>query len=215
MKKYYPLLISILFGCIILSGCGKVKNDQVSFAKKTEAPNSQERSNNSAAEDETDDAEVTATPVPVNATISQKQNYSDTERSISVIGLQEYKKLKGDKYTDKASKGKKYLVLFLEVINKKKEKEYFNVNYLTAKVDGKNIENTFLINDPEGYPTIFTNIQAGTREGGFIVWEVPENWKKLTVNYTGWKESDGLTLKCVLTKKNLKNPGKYSLKSYG
>ena len=161
---------------------------------------------------EGDNAQPVETPVPKNATFSRKKEYSDSERTVSILGLQEYKKLKTEKYTDKASKGKKYLVLFLKVYNKGKDKNYFNVNYLSAKVDGKEIENTFLFNEPEGYQTIFANIAGSSTAEGFIVWEVPEKWKKMEVTYAGWRDSDGLTLDAKLTKKDLKNPGKASKK---
>ena len=159
-----------------------------------------------------DSAPPAETPVPKNATFSPEKEYSDSERTVSILGLQEYKKLKTEKYTDKAPKGKKYLVLFLKVYNKRKDKNYFNVNYFSAKVDGKEVENTFLFYEPEGYQTIFANIAGSSTAEGFIVWEVPEKWKKMEVTYAGWRDSDGLTLDAKLTKKDLKNPGKASKK---
>ena len=45
------------------------------------------------------------------------------------------------------------------------------------------IEHNFLVNEPKGYPTIFTHIPAGKSIGGFIVWEVTYNWKKLEFSY--------------------------------
>lgn len=73
-------------------------------------------------------------------------------------------------------------------------------------MDGKETENTFLFNEPEGYPTIYTNIAGGDTVEGFIVWKVPEDWKKLTVSYKGWKDTDGLTLDAALSRKGLKKP---------
>lgn len=137
-----------------------------------------------------------------------KQGYGDANREIAVIGLKEYKQLKGKQYTDKAKKGKKYLVLFLKIHNRKNDKDYFHVDYLEASVDGKKIENTFLLNEPEGYQTIFTNISAETIQEGFIVWEVPEDWKKLEVTYNGWQGSDGVSLHAKFGKKDLKDPEK-------
>ena len=93
------------------------------------------------------------------------------------------------------------------------EKDYFNVNYLTAEVDGKKTENTLLFNEPEGYPTIFANISGGETTEGFIVWEVPADWKKIKVTYKGWEDIDGLTLDADLSKKNLKKPSQYNGRS--
>lgn len=195
MKKYYYLFSMLLIGCILLSGCGKI--------------NENEQNTTSVSTNNTE-TPVLETPVPKEANLNCKEAYSDTGRTISILGFKEYKKLKANKYTDTARKGKKYLVLFLEIYNKGTDKDYFNVNYLSAKIDGTLIENTFLLNEPEGYPTIFTNIEGGNSKKGFIVWEVPQNWRKLEICYTGWKGSDGLTLKTKLTRTDLKEPEIYT-----
>lgn len=213
MKKIYSLLSLLLVVCIMLLGCDKTETTKGSSMAGSENQETSAQPDVSIGKDDHNsygqskpDSEIIETPIPTSATLSLKQKYSDTARSISILGLKEYKTIKTEKYTDKASKGKKYLVLFLEVCNKGYEKDYFNVNYLTTKVDGKEIENTFLVNEPEGYTTIFANIAAGDTAKGFIVWEVPKEWKKLDVKYEGWRDSDGLTLNAQLTKKNLKNP---------
>jgi len=197
---------------MILAGCGTIKSDTspTSAPENTNA-SSFASSDNNEASDSREDNKATAEPIEQKTfSLSSKQAYVDSEREISVLGLKEYKRLKGDNFTDKAPKGKKYLVLFLKVKNCLADKDYFNVNYLTAKLDGKEIENTFLLNEPEGYPTIFANIEPETSIGGFIVWEVPKNWKKLEVSYTGWQPGSGLTLECTLTKKDVKKPEKYN-----
>lgn len=221
MRKRKPFLVLLLIGCIFLTGCGKKEAANNSQAGVSDAPETNKNSekNNSATSDQeilpSDTASQTPeTPVPTAGVITTKQGYNDSEREVSILGLKEYKKLKSDKYTDKAKKGKKFLVLFLKVRNRTDEKIYFNVNYLSAKVDGKKIENTVLFNEPEGYPTIFSNIVADSYYGGFIVWEVPENWKKLEVTYNGWRDSNGLTLNSTLTKKDLSEPEEYSKYTY-
>lgn len=213
MKKQRYVISILLLSSILLSGCGKPQGASntaiIPTSTPTAVPASTAESNIDDFPD-TDGQETVETPTPKSATISFEKEYSDSERNISVLGLKEYKKLKTDKYTDKANNGKRYLVLFLSVYNKGTKKDYFNVNYLTAKVDGKKIENTFLLNEPEGYPTIFANIAAGATAEGFIVWEVPKNWKKLEVTYAGWRDSDGLTLDASFTPKDLFEPDKYS-----
>jgi len=163
---------------------------------------------------EGEDAQRTPLPSPDTHEISPSEDYKDSEREVTILGLKEYKKLKSKRYTDKAKKGKKFLVLFLSVRNNTDEKEYFHVDFLHAKIDGKEKENTVLLNEPEGYPTMFSNIMPQSHFGGFIVWEVPENWKKLEVSYEGWRDSDGLILNSTLTKKDLKDPKKYDPITY-
>ena len=124
--------------------------------------------------------------------------------------MKEYKKLKGDNYTDKAKKNKKFLVLFLSIRNTSNEKDYINPNYITAKIDGKEIGHTFLVNEPFSYPTIFTNIEPGRAIGGFIVWEVPKNWSKLEMEYSAWKNIDGLTLSAKFSPEDLSDPLMYN-----
>ena len=216
MNKQKYFMTILLVGAVLLSGCGKTQNTTNSNSPQATA--NEDSGGNPAKTDtpqetgsfQNPDNQIIETPVPKNASVNLKKEYSDAERTFSILGMQEYKTIKTDKYKDKASKGKKYLVLFLKIYNKGNEKDYFNVNYLTAKVDGKETENTFLFNEPEGYPTIFANIEGGETTEGFIVWEVPENWKKLTVTYEGWKDIDGLTLDAELTKRDLKKPEQYS-----
>lgn len=204
MKKLYSILSLILISSLFLAGCGTINSDTSSTSSSSQTKSSQ-------TDKKEKEEEATEEPIEQKeATFSSEQAYSDADRAVTILGLKEYKKLKSDKFTDKASKGKKYLVLFLKVKNNLSEKDYFNTNYLTAKLDGKEIENTFLLNEPEGYPTIFTHIESGSSIGGFIVWEVPSNWKKLEVSYTGWQPSAALSLKCTLKKKDLKDPEIYS-----
>ena len=220
MKKQHYIIPVLLLSSLLLSGCGKTQN----AADNVPSPNmADSAADNTAGPAETNKAgtdvqgmpadQPRETPEPQKATISLKKDYNDTERAVSVLGLQEYTKIKTEKYTDKASKGKKYLVLFLKIRNMGNEKDYFNVSYLTAEVDGKETENTFLFNEPEGYPTIFANIGAGETAEGFIVWEVPEDWKKIKVTYKGWEDIDGLTLDAAFSRKNLKKPEQYNGKN--
>lgn len=205
-KKLYFILSLFLVSVLLLTGCGNITTNNSDSKQATDNQINTENSTDNNAVDK-------ATEEPLEqktATFSREQAYSDADREVSILGLKEYKTLKSDKYTDKATNGKKYLVLFLKVKNNLPEKDYFNVNYMTAKLDGKPIENTFLLNEPEGYPTIFENIESGSSIGGFVVWEVPKNWKKLEVSYRGWQPRAGLTLECILTKKDLKAPEKYS-----
>ena len=228
MRKTKQLLSIFLAGSLLLTGCGKTgtSNDNSgnpaassssgSFGTSIGTEDNSENTSSDNKENPAPDASSQAveTPTPTAGVITPEQGYSDPDREVSIVGLKEYQKIKTDEYTDKAKKGKKFLVLFLKVRNRTNEKVYFNVNYLSAKVDGKKIENTVLFNEPEGYPTIFSNIVADSYYGGFIVWEVPKGWKKLDITYEGWRDSDGLTLNSTLTKKDLSEPEEYSKSAY-
>lgn len=154
------------------------------------------------------------TPEPKSGKLSANKQYSDAYRVVKFLGLKEYETLKGDNYTDKAAKNKKFLVLFLSIRNASADNDYINPNYISAKVDGKNIEHTFLVNDPKNYPTLFTNIEAGKTIGGFIVWEVPKNWKKFQMEYSAWKNVDGLVLTAKFTPDDLKDPIIYNANNF-
>jgi len=231
MRKTKWLFTLVLAGSIFLAGCGKVDVSPERDRNTAASDNVENTGNNSDSSDNGSESPETVspdredtpsetvprepeTPSPTTGAVTPKQGYSDPEREVSIVGIKEYKTLKTDKYTDKAKKNKKFLVLFLKVRNRTNEKIYFNVNYLSAKVDGKEIENTFLVNDPEGYPTVFSNIVPDSYYGGFIVWEVPENWKKMEVAYEGWRDSDGLTLNSKFTQKDLFEPEEYSKTTY-
>lgn len=192
-KKIY-LIPVILILTILFSSCGKIDSD----------------GNSSKANIVTSGTETQEEPKePVEATISAKAGYGDAKRQINVIGFKTYKKLESEMYTDKAAKDKSYLVLFLEIYNKQNEKDYINVNYLSAKVDDTEITNTVLFNEPEGFQTVFQNIEPENTLSGFIVWEVPKDWKKIEIVYNGWKDSDNLSINCTFTPDDYFNPPKY------
>ncbi|MCI9080359.1 MAG: DUF4352 domain-containing protein [Lachnospiraceae bacterium] len=219
-KKLYSIFLAV-FLCISLQGCGKNNNadktDNDIPVDTTKSPeSSQEEITSNPNVEETNNPgneyvdEVKENIEPKSGHLSASQQYSDAYRVVKFLGLKEYKKLKGGNYTDKAKKNKKFLVLFLSIKNTSNEKDYINPNYITAKIDGKDIEHTFLVNEPFSYPTIFTNIEAGRAIGGFIVWEVPKNWKKLEMEYSAWKNIDGLTLSAKFTPDDLSDPLMYN-----
>ena len=194
MKKKIHLIPVILILTILFSSCGKIDSD----------------GNSSKANIVTSGTEIQEEPKePAEATISAKAGYGDAKRQINVIGFKTYKKLESEMYTDKAAKDKSYLVLFLEIYNKQNEKDYINVNYLSTKVDDTEITNTVLFNEPEGFQTVFQNIEPENTLSGFIVWEVPKDWKKIEIVYNGWKDSDNLSINCTFTPDDYFNPPKY------
>lgn len=213
IKKAAALCLTLC----LLSGCGKVQTENsTSGTEKLSSsaiPETDTASSSEIAQSNENflnqTEEPRQTPVPRNASVSMKKPYSDSEREVSVLGLKEYKKLTGDFGTDKPGKGKCFLVLFLKIGNSGDEKDYINPYQVTAEVDGEELINTALINQPENYPTIFTNIEPGQTQKGTVVWEVPADWKKFKFTYTGWEGSDGLTLDAEFTPKKLKTPEKF------
>ena len=214
MKAKNKLMAALFLALCLLAGCGKTQTKNAEDSSMSNITSGKEAVSTDNAGDSNEsflkqDEKAEQTPVPKKAALSLKEGYSDSGRSVSVLGLKEYPKLKGDFGTDKPGKGNVFLVLFLEIENASKEKTYITPYETAGKADGNELENTVLINQPEGYPTIFTNIEPGMPQKGFIVWEIPKNWKKFEFAYTGWKGSDGLTLNAAFSKKDLKTPKEY------
>lgn len=222
-KILYSAFIFIFV--LYITGCGKIEDkrlvDNSSIEKAVTSSDGQVNSNNEDISRKissevtevpytTETPGIPETPEIIIENFSAEQPYSNVRRSIKILGLKEYNELKEEKYTDKPSKGKKYLVVFLSIQNNSLEEDYINANYIHGKVDNKEIEHTFLVNSPRNYPPIFKHIPSGQDIEGFIVWEVPKNWKKLVFYYDGWQYTDNISLKCILKKKDLSNPPIYN-----
>ncbi|MCI8749022.1 MAG: hypothetical protein HFH67_14385 [Lachnospiraceae bacterium] len=226
MKRKYSLVPLFLCIAILFSSCVKKGTDKlpdtsfpsgsgISSSEETRTPpkdtatsgqdkvppenNVTEESNVSEEKKET-----------IKASIDTETGYTDENRQVNIIGFKHYKKLKSKLYKDTAAKNKEFIVLFLEINNKQNDKDYINANYLSARVDDNEIQNSVLFNEPEGFQTIFKNIETGGLLRGFIVWEVPEDWKKIDVVYNGWKDSNNLSLECTLTPGDYFDPPQYS-----
>lgn len=220
---YTTLLLATV---IYISGCGKTEKNTPSDSSTevyttsshaTASPYNKDNdekissgTSSTSSPENTGNQDNKAEPEITEESLSAEQPYSNINHSIQVLGLKEYNKLKDKKYTDKPAKGKKYLVLFLSIKNMSSEDDYINANYVHGKVDGTETEHTFLVNSPRNYSTIFDHVPSGSTIEGFIVWEVPKNWKKLVFYYDGWQYSDNISLKCTLTKKDLFNPPIYN-----
>lgn len=222
MRKKLSFIILCAFLCTAIPGCANVNNKSGNSVSESSADtpkkdNTDENTDDTGTNTEPDtdkenvpSPEAIKTPEPRTGEFSSAQQYSDAYRVVKFLGLKEYKTLKGDNYTDKAKKNKKFLVLFLSIKNTSNENDYINPNYVTAKVDGEKTSHTFLVNEPKSYPTIFTHIEPGKTIGGFVVWEVPKDWKSFEMEYSAWKNIDGLTLKAKFTPDDLANPTIYN-----
>ncbi len=142
-------------------------------------------------------------------TVTKGNSMENRGLKLEVLGSNIYEKIEGEDFTDTPSEDKKYLVLFLSIQNKTGKEDYFNYNNIIAKLDGKEITDTFLLNNPEKYTTIKTNLPDDMITQGYLVWEVPENWEKLEVTYTGWSESLYTEPMIVLTPQDLELPEEY------
>lgn len=211
MKNKCSLLLLTLSITVLFSACGKINSGQTpsndtNISSTTSDVTSEPSSTNIDEEENNVDEEETKT---TEINISANAGYADEKHEVTVLGLKSYKKLDNGTYKDKAAKNKKYLVLFLEISNKTLEEDYINVNYLSAKVDGKEITNTVLFNEPEGYQTIFDHVGVQDTLKGFVVWEVPKDWKKIEIKYSGWEDIDNLNINCSFTPDDYFDPPQY------
>lgn len=136
--------------------------------------------------------------------ISIENDYKSADLDVSILGVEEYKIIEGKSLKDKAPEGEKYLVAYLAIANHSNKDEYFNYNYLKSSCDGKEIETTYLLNDPKDYKTIFNTVPANGKQQGYLVYKVPEGWQKIEAIYMGWEETKEIKLSFEITSNNLK-----------
>lgn len=206
MKSKYSIFLAALSITVLFSACGKIDGNNVDTSSASDSVTSQSSSTDNNDITEGNGEEEEWETETVEADISTESGYASSKRTVRVLGLKSYKKLDNGIYKDKAGKNKKYLVLFLEIVNNMIDDDYINANYLSAKVDGKDITNSVLFNEPEGYQTIFQHVGGEDTLSGFIVWEVPKDWKKIKIKYSGWKDTDNLNINCTFTPDDYMDP---------
>lgn len=218
MLKKYVLIATLTISVLILGACSgdPVSDDEVSdistsetadpgeSVSEAETPDTDSGDENSPADES--DAEPEDTSQPTDVTVTMDEFYGDTRYAMHLLGLKQYDELKGASFTDTPESGRKYLVLFLQIENRTEKEDYFNTELLEAKLDGEEIENTFLVNDPESYPTIFTSVPEESSISGFVVWKVPDEWQKLELTYRGWESQDHVIVHATLTPNEFKDP---------
>ena len=234
-KKWKPLICLLLAGCL-MAGCGDGNKEGKGTASVQTSESEQDGGTSESSEEVSEKPDGTESPEENGGEKSEKSQteeaatpkpsatpkvyveksryeeggeiYSDNIRTMTALRLKEYSRIEQNGYTDEPAKGKRYLVLFLEIENHSSETLYISPSYLSARLDGVPIEHTFLYNAPEGYESIFQNIEAGESRKGFIVWEVPEGWKKMSVTYKEFEMMEGKRLKLSFTRKDLKKSKK-------
>lgn len=141
-----------------------------------------------------------------NVSLVMNQTNGNEKVSITMIGLNQYDSLESETYTDTPEDGNIYLVMFLNVSNHDNGDDYFNPESLSAKVDGKEISHSVLFNQPESYEPLFDHINTGEERTGYIVWQVPSDWKEFRMEYDGWTEMCALNVTATVTPEMLCTP---------
>lgn len=104
--------------------------------------------------------------------------------NIALLDVKEYDKIEGEYYTEEPESGKVYLVSFLEAENVSGKDDYFNNFYFVAFADDYKIDNfTIIFNEPDGYSAIGGDVYSGKKTKGYIVYEVPKDWKTFELTY--------------------------------
>lgn len=184
MKKLFALTIALLL-LFIMTGCSKNTNPEIDPTDKD------------------DKTQVQAIENDENGYIKQLLNTENNH--VFLLGAETYTEISGEKnFVDKTETGQEYLVLFLEIENLTWKDDYFHYSYLATELDGKEIETTYLMNNPKGYEPIFNTIPAEDIIQGYIVYKVPVGWEKIKLTYTGWGTEEGQILSFELVREDLK-----------
>lgn len=193
MKKWIMIFCSCAMALILLTACGKAN----------------ESTTDNQAENEKEVSEET---------LEEEENivYSTTDLYVELLGAETYTKLEGFRnFVDEADAGHEFLVIYLEMGNRQISEKYFHYDYLKATLDGVEIENTFLKNNPQNYEPIFKSIPSESAIQGYLVYKVPTGWSNLSITYTGWGEDEDKLMKFEITPKDLKKVAPYVSKENG
>lgn len=203
MKKKICLFITTMG--LLLTAC----SSKASVSNSTESTVTASENSQAAVEEIAPMPTEDIVPEPVESTeesFDTTTPYGNLSHYIEFLGLKEYASLGDGNVTDTPSEGNVYLVLFLNLENRTDVADYINPYYVSATIDGTVVENTVLLNDPEGYSTLFTHVSPQDSLNGFIVWEVPESWTTLEFDFDNWENTDHVLLHAVFTKDDLADP---------
>ena len=207
MKKRAVYTLLLISSMVLFCACGDTKNDSTDKNVTVVQESNEADASTEVQDDTTNTSENTETPSEIQTyTISGEEPAGDGEFYIRPMGLQQYDSFEGETFTDTPSEGKKYLVLYLDIRNNGEESFYFNPECFTATLDGESISSTYLMNDPKDYLPAFHTIEPGEEFYGYIVWEVPEDWKELKYNYTGWKITNNAIIEGTYGMDDLSDP---------
>jgi len=94
-----------------------------------------------------------------------------------------YDTLGEDIYINTPSEGKEYLVFFFEVENISDESSYLNSLYFKGYQDDYLVDQTFILQDFEGYKYLEGNIDKNEKILGYLVYEVDEGFQTFDLDY--------------------------------
>lgn len=103
--------------------------------------------------------------------------------SIALLYAKEYDSIDSEYYSDKPEEGNKYLVLFFDVKNISEGNEYFNNMYFEGYADDYSVNSALIMGNPDGMSGVGGNVDAGKMSKGFMVYEVPSDWKEFEISY--------------------------------
>ena len=200
-----------------MSGC-KVNRDSINQNKgQAEAQNiskqndeTEENENDtteeetSLSENEKEDEQIIESAEAESYIVKINEPYNSAGISVEILGLETYASLETDRYIDNAIEGQEYVVVYLKINNMSTQDEYFNYNDLQSYFDGEAVDTTYLINNPKDYQSIFNVLPANSETKGYLVYQVPKDWKELKIEYNGWEISRGIKLQFLLNATEIK-----------
>lgn len=188
-------LLAVICCGLLLSGCGKTALEQGRnrIYSATELMESE-----MAADPQWHDIPETEIPAETKE-VTADLPYLSSTTEFEIIGLKKYDFIKGKTLTDNPADGNCYIVLFLSVKNLSMENVYISPDQVKASVDGKETATTFLVNDPEGYRSILDIISPGNVSQGYVVWEVPSDWKHMDLQFFQWENTEHVVLNLALS----------------
>lgn len=111
------------------------------------------------------------------------QVVSGEKWSIALLYAKEYDSIDSEYYSDKPAEGSKFLALFFDVKNISSENDYFNYLLFEGYADDYSTNVSLIMGNPDGMSAIGGNLDAGKMSKGYIVYEVPSDWKSFEISY--------------------------------
>ena len=205
-------LVLLLCSVLILTGCSRKSSSTTiepadqSATVPDNVPSETNTDTASDADGMSEEVSENDTRKPETVSLIMNRTNGNEKVSVTMTGLCQYEKLESDAYTDTPEDGNVFLVMFLEITNHDNGDDYINPEALSATVDGNELQHCVLFNQPESYEPIFDHIRPGERLTGFIVWQVPSDWKEFQMKYDGWADICGLTVTADVTPEILCDP---------
>ncbi len=143
---------------------------------------------------EQDEVYVTPSPSPVPEPKGIGESWISDIWEIRLTSAETVDSVGAEPYDEKASYGKKLLVLYFDVTNVTEDSAYFNYIYFKASVDGETaIQRIVSAKTLEGRTVAIGSVASEETARYYIIYEVPENWQTFEIYYDiGGMHSDKL-----------------------